>query len=184
MYGMHLGLDGEGGSRRQRERLCLCTLHFTNAILFPKHYYSNFSSISSWQNEDVSLGLSLRMGPSNEMHLRSRQHCVCVCIRVLICMCISFTLSIQEVSCASLWYTYIPLVLGAALTTYVHTMCLDASILPAAPYNEKPCLSRLWIYCITTWICVRCSVVEVINAGLNCPASVSSDPGFPPSPQP
>lgn len=76
---MHLGLDGEGGSGRQRERLCLCTLHFTNAILFPKHYYSNFSSISSWQNEDVSLGLSLRMGPSNEMHLRSRQHCVRVC---------------------------------------------------------------------------------------------------------
>lgn len=80
------GSAGEGGSRRQRERLCLCTLHFTNSILFPKHYYSNFSSISSWQNEDVSLGLSLRMGLSNEMDLCSRQHYVCAYVFLFACV--------------------------------------------------------------------------------------------------
>lgn len=84
-------------------------------------------------------------------------------------------------------------VFGGALTTYVHIMCFDTKPLRAARHNETLCLPRLWIYCLTVRVfslflfffsCMRCSAPLVINAGLNCPASLSEDPGFPPSPQP
>lgn len=60
-------------------------------------------------------------------------------------MCMRISLSVA-------WLPFIFVAgLGAALTSlgvssYVHIMRFDASIPRAALYNERLCLSRLWIY--------------------------------------
>ena len=94
------------------------------------YYYSNFSSISSWWNEDVSLKLCLHRGQMK-------------CIETYLIYSYTQEVSINFCVCTSL---YISILLGCRFNLVCLPICFDASVLWAALFNEKPCLSRLRVH--------------------------------------